>query len=284
MLATIVCLGNPHHLLVPSLSLAEIVSATSLALTVSPLTPFFSSLQVSSACTYMDSVTVNRCTHANTPKECISKVNHPSIFSPYPARPGSEWKNMFVMAYLPSPAGLRRGDGSRRVSGAGAGSVNQQRSPRGRDACWACCCLHAPASPPPPPCAAGLLCNHITRRNSISPSLQRDTLDSANARGTRTIPQSAQPFGGLLGWRSIWRRGGRRVEMQRKTHAQEEEQQTKYTWRGRKKREGGEIQRHKRCCGLPAGDLTQAAGLRYASHCLLTSPHCPSASVALILG
>lgn len=74
-----------------------------------------------------------------------------------------------------------------------------------------------PASPPPPPRAAVLLCNHITRSNSISPSLRRDTLDSANAGGTRTIPPSAQPFGGLLSQQSIRRRGGRRVDAKKDT-------------------------------------------------------------------
>lgn len=55
-----------------------------------------------------------------------------------------------------------------------AASVNQQRSPCDRDACLrlsaAVCTL--PASLPPPPGAAVLLCNHITRSNSISPSLK----------------------------------------------------------------------------------------------------------------
>lgn len=139
-----------------------------------------------------------------------------------------------------------------------------------------------PASPPPPLRAAVLLCNHITRSNSISPSLQRDTLDSANAGGTRTIPQSAWPFGGLLNQQSIRRRGRRRVEMQRKTHAQEEE--TKCTWRGREKREGGEIQMHKSRCGLTSRDLTEAAGLRHTSRCLPMSPHRLSELAALILG
>lgn len=87
--------------------------------------------------TYMDGVTVKGYTHAHTPKERISEVNHLSIFSPFPAQPGSEWETNFVMAYLQSPPGLRRGGSSRWASGAGTGaaSVNQQRSPCDRDAC-----------------------------------------------------------------------------------------------------------------------------------------------------
>ena len=87
--------------------------------------------------TYMGSVTARGYTHARTPKERISEVYHPSVFSPFPAQAGSEWETNFVMAYLLSPPGLRcRGCGCwASGAGTGAASVNQQRSPCDRDAC-----------------------------------------------------------------------------------------------------------------------------------------------------
>lgn len=208
-------------------------------LLLSPWSPFFSSLQVSSPA-HAWAALLRRDTHTHTPKERISELNHLSKFSRFPAQPGSEWETNFCHG-LPSESARSEAQGQR---AAGLGSRERGCAcESAEESLWQGCmlrlstaaarCLSSSTAP-----AAVLLCNHITA-DSISPSLRRDTLDSAKHSGEQGRAHRVPgPLESSAGDRSG---GGEGEEWRCKDgHArEEEEEETKYTWRGGKKREEG---------------------------------------------
>lgn len=170
------------------------------------LTPFFSSLQVSSPA-HAWAAPLPRDTHTPTPKERISQLDL-SAFPPFPAQPGSEWERNFVVAYLRSPPGVSRG---------GSGAVNQQSSPGARDAELS---PSTAASPPPPPRLLG--CYAITSPPPASRRASKDIpLTRQSTAGSKDEPtESGRPLG-EPGRRASRRRAGRRVGMQRQARTGE---------------------------------------------------------------
>lgn len=128
-------------------------------------------------------------------------------------------------------------------------------------------------SPPPPPRLLGLLCIHITT-SSISPSLQRDTLDSAKIpAGSEDEPSERPALGRARRSRRASRgKAGRGAGMQRRARTGGGD---KIHMERGKEKGGGEMYKRRKRRGLTSGDLARAAGLRHASQ---RSPASPTAS------
>lgn len=102
------------------------------------------------------------------------------------------------------------------------------------------CTLSLPLPPPcppprllllPSPSRSVLLCNQISRTNSIIPTPGKDTLDWPNAAGARTVLSNSRSLGGsgiLIHWKQ--RRKAEEAERQRGRGGEastEEEEETK---------------------------------------------------------